>query len=257
MDRFFFPSWVNTLLKLVAPVATLGLIYVVLVTWYGPVPKTMDVGFQPTQPVPFSHKIHAGDLKMDCRYCHTSVETAAFAAVPPTATCLNCHGGKVTDRDGKVVEGQTHTAVHLASEKLAPVRESGDTNMPVEWIKVHDLPDYVYFNHSAHVTRGVSCVECHGRIDRMEQVFQAKELSMSWCLSCHRDPEPHLRPTEFVTKLDSTKEEWAAALIAQSDNPKKDLGFDNPATATAQQIGEVIKREHKISPSTHCSTCHR
>lgn len=250
MDRFFFPAWVNTLLKLVAPVATLGLIYVCVVIWYGPVPKTMDVGYQPDQPVPFSHKIHAGDLKMDCRYCHTTVEKAAFAAIPPTATCLNCHGGKNKD-------GQTLTAVHLASPRLAPVRESGETQMPVEWIKVHDLPDYVYFNHSAHVTRGVSCVECHGRIDRMEKVYQAKELSMSWCLSCHRNPEPHLRPAEYVTKLDSTKEEWAAAMIAQAHDPMEELGFDDPERATAEQIGKVIKKERKIKPSTHCSTCHR
>ncbi|MBY0587510.1 cytochrome c3 family protein [bacterium] len=229
MNRFYFPAWTNTLLGLIGPVMTLGLIYVVAVLWFGAVPNTTDVGYAPTQPIPFSHKLHAGDLKMDCRYCHTSVEKAAFAAIPPTSTCLNCHSGK--DAAGQVVA----TAIHSDSPKLAPVRESAATGQPIEWIKVHDLPDYAYFNHSAHVTRGVSCVSCHDRIDRMEKVYQSKELSMSWCLSCHRNPDPHLRPAEFVTKLD-----WAP-----------------PEGKTAAEVGREIREQRGINPSTNCSTCHR
>lgn len=211
------------------PVLTLGLIYVIAVLWYGAVPATTDVGYAPKQPVPFSHKLHAGQLKMDCRYCHTTVEKAAFAAIPPTKTCLNCHSAK--DATGQVMT----TAVHSDSKKLAPVRESAATGDPVLWVKVHDLPDYVYFNHSAHVTRGVSCVSCHDRIDKMEVVYQAKELSMSWCLDCHRNPEPNLRPADLVTKLD-----WVP-----------------PEGKTAEEIGKQIREERGINPSTNCSTCHR
>lgn len=229
VERFYFPAWTNTLASLLGPIVTLGLIYVVAVLWFGAVPSTMDVGYAPTQPIPFSHKIHAGDLKMDCRYCHTTVEKAAFAAIPPTATCLNCHSGKNA-------EGQTlKTAIHTESPKLAPIRESAETGMPVEWVKVHDLPDYVFFNHSAHVTRGVSCVSCHGRIDKMEKVYQSKELSMSWCLECHRNPDANIRPVEFVTQLD-----WSP-----------------PEGKSAEEIGHAIREERGINPSTNCSTCHR
>ncbi|MBX9656835.1 cytochrome c family protein [bacterium] len=229
MDRFHFPAWVNTLVSLLGPIVTLGLIYVIAVLWYGAVPATTDVGYAPKQPVPYSHKLHAGDLKIDCRYCHTTVDKAAFAAIPPTQTCMNCHSPK--DAAGQVLT----TAVHSDSKKLAPVRESYASGKPVEWQKVHDLPDYVYFDHSAHVTRGVSCVECHGRVDRMEVVFQAKELSMSWCLNCHRNPEARVRPPELVTKLDWTP----------------------PKGKTAEDVGREIIEQRGIKPPTNCSTCHR
>jgi hypothetical protein len=229
VERFHFPAWVNTLLSLLGPVATLGLIYVVAVVWFGAVPATTDVGYAPKQPIPYSHKLHAGDLKIDCRYCHTTVENAAFAAIPPTSTCMNCHSP--ADAAGQVQK----TAVHTKSLKLEPARASYLEKQPIEWIKVHDLPDYVYFNHSAHVTRGVSCVECHGRVDRMEVVYQAKELSMSWCLDCHRNPDPHLRPPELVTKLD-----WVP-----------------PDGKSAEEIGSAIREQRGIHPSVNCSTCHR
>ncbi len=145
--------------------------------------RATDVGYAPEQPVPYSHALHAGQLGIDCRYCHNTVETAAHAAVPPTQTCMNCHA-----------------AIRKESEKLIPVRASYATGMPIPWVRVHDLPDYVYFNHSAHVRRGVGCVSCHGRVDTMEVVYQAEPLSMGWCLDCHRNPERHLRPVEFVTE---------------------------------------------------------
>ncbi|MDX1389170.1 MAG: cytochrome c3 family protein [Acidobacteriota bacterium] len=184
--------------------------------WYGFSPKTTDVGYQPEQPVPFSHALHAGDLGMDCRYCHTTVEKAAFAAVPPTDVCMGCH-----------------STILPNSEKLTAIRESHETGLPVPWIKVNDLPEYVYFNHSAHVSRGVSCVECHGRVDRMEVVYQHEPLSMSWCLNCHRNPDTRLRPVELVTRLD-----W---------QPEED-----PAT-----LGARIRDANDINPSTDCSVCHR
>jgi menaquinone reductase, multiheme cytochrome c subunit len=227
MDRFYFPAWINKLIPLIGLGAVLGGGYAGGTLYYLGNPKTTDVGYAPVQPVPFSHATHAGKLKMDCRYCHTSVEKAAFAAIPPTKTCINCHSGE--QKDGNTLL----TAVHSQSPKLAPVRASWETGKSVPWVKVHDLPDYAYFNHSAHVTRGVSCVSCHGRIDKMEVVRQDQPLSMGWCLECHRNPEPHLRPVEFVTKLD-----WKP-----DEDPKV--------------LGARLRKENNINPSTDCSTCHR
>ena len=205
----------------------LGAAYALAVGAYATSPKSTNVGYSPKQPVPFSHKTHAGMLKMDCRYCHTTVDKAAHAAVPPTQTCINCHSA--ANPDGTV----DNSAIHTTSEKLLKVRESQATGEPIEWERVHDLPDYVYFDHSAHVNRGVSCVSCHGRIDKMDQVYQAEPLTMSWCIDCHRNPEPHLRPQEFITQLD-----W---------EPNEDR----------EVLGAKIKESLNIHPSTNCSTCHR
>lgn len=191
---------------------------------------TLNPGYQPTQPIPFSHKIHAGELKMDCRYCHTSVEKGAHAAIPPTATCINCHSPAGPD-------GVTQlAAIHPTSDKLAPLHESWETEESVPWIRIHRLPDYVFFNHSAHVTRGVSCVTCHGRIDTMDKVYQAKELSMAWCIDCHNNPAEHIRPVEHVTKLD-----W---------EPSESEG-------TRYEIGKKLIEEKGIQPKANCAVCHR
>jgi hypothetical protein len=182
-------------------------------------PQATAVGYQPPQPVPYSHALHAGKLGIDCRYCHTTVEVAAHAAVPPTQTCMNCHA-----------------KIRAESPKLIPVRESYATGLPVPWVRVHDLPDYVYFNHSAHVRRGVGCVECHGRVDTMEVVTQVERLSMGWCLDCHRNPERHLRPPEVVTRMD-----WVA-----------------PEAPEAPEVyGGRLRQANNINPSTDCWTCHR
>lgn len=190
---------------------------------------TLNTGYAPIQPVPFSHAIHAGQLKMDCRYCHTTVFDAAHAAVPPTATCINCHSPVGKD-------GQTALAsIRSDSLKLSPVHESFTTGKSIPWIRIHNTPDFVYFNHAAHVNSGVSCVSCHGRIDKMDRVAQAKTLSMSWCLECHRNPAPNIRPVEFVTKLDWKPEEGVSA---------EELG------------AELVEKNH-INPQTHCGVCHR
>jgi len=210
-----------------------GLVYA-----YGSLPSTLNVGYSPEQPVPFSHKLHAGELKMDCRYCHSTVEKAGHAAIPATSTCINCHSG--VDSAGQA----KYTAVHSSSLKLLPIRKSYATGEPVEWERVHDLADYVYFNHAAHVNRGVSCVECHGRIDRMEQVWQDKSLSMSFCLECHRNPEPRLRPQSEITNLG-----WIGPDV------------NDPKSMQAHQ--EMVEREYgKFTPEhiqslTNCSMCHR
>jgi len=215
-DIFTFPKWTWILRPGVALAAVGGLVYASVLVFFGFSPQATDVGYMPTQPVPYSHALHVGQLGMDCRYCHTGVEVAAAAAIPPTQTCMNCH-----------------SSVRANSEKLIPIRESYATGMPVPWIKVHDLPDYVFFDHSAHIRRGVGCVSCHGRVDTMEVVFQAKELSMGWCLDCHRNPERHLRPVEFVTQLDWVPEEDQLVL------------------------GERLRELKNIDPKETCYTCHR
>lgn len=213
---FQFPRWTNWLrVGLVIALLT-GPPYLVLVAWLGGSPLTTDVGYQPEQPVPYSHALHVGQLGVDCRYCHTTVEQAGFAAIPPSATCLNCH-----------------QRVRTGSPKLKPVRDAAAGGPPVAWVKVHDLPDYVYFNHSAHVRRGVGCESCHGRIDRQDVVRQVATLSMGWCLDCHRDPDPHLRPAEAVTVMGWT--------------PAEDR----------RVLGRRLREVAGIAPSEQCWTCHR
>ena len=214
--HFVFPRWTNMLRELTAVLAAGGLVYaVVLVTW-GFSPQNSAMGYAPEQPVPYSHELHVGRMGMDCRYCHTGVETGAKANVPPTATCMNCHA-----------------TVKTESEKLAPVRKSWETGEPIEWVKVHDLPDFVYFNHAGHIQSGVGCVSCHGRVDRMEVVRQEAPLNMGWCLECHRDPDPNLRPVDAVTQMD-----WKAA-----EDPRA--------------LGAKLREQYGINPSVDCSTCHR
>src|SRR6185436_7315136 len=154
------------------------------------------------------------------RYCHNTVEETGHAAVPPTQTCMNCH-----------------KMIWTKSPNLMLVRESDSTDKPIEWLKVHDLPDYVYFNHSAHVTRGVGCVTCHGRIDLMPEVYQKEPLSMGWCLDCHRAPDKNLRPPELVTKMD-----WTPPGHTEDEK----LAF-----------GKELRQKNNINPPTDCSTCHR
>lgn len=217
-QKVIFPRWVDPLVKIAGAGVVLGGGYVAMLVAYGASPKTLDVGYAPEQPVPYSHALHVGQLGMDCRYCHTSVEETAHANVPPTATCMNCH-----------------TKLLNQSPLMQPVRDSAQTGKPVPWVRVHDLPNYAYFDHSAHVTRGIGCVSCHGRIDTMEVVQQVTPLSMGWCVDCHRHPEKHLRPPEEATNMT-----WSP-----------------PGGKTPFEFGEAFRAEHKINPPTDCSTCHR
>jgi hypothetical protein len=174
------------------------------------------------QPVQFSHKHHVGDDGIDCRYCHTSVEISASAGMPPTKTCMNCHSQIWND-----------------SPYLELVRTSWKTGRPIEWTRVHDLPDYAYFNHGIHVAKGVGCSTCHGRVDQMAAIYQTSSLQMEWCLACHRQPERFLRPKKEVFNM-----EWPAE------------------NKTAEQLaeGRRLKSDHKIRSAailTSCSTCHR
>ena len=193
-----FPRWLNGLpiftaaIGLLAPAAAIGGI------WYYGSPKYTDVGYRPVQPVPYSHRLHAGELGLDCRYCHASVEISAVANVPPTQACMNCH-----------------RLVKRESEKLAAIRDSAASGRPMRWIRVHKLPDFAYFTHRAHVAAGIGCVTCHGRIDQMEVVTQMMPLSMSWCLDCHRDPAPFRRPVSEVTNMKWTPPKDGAVLAAR------------------------------------------
>lgn len=209
-----FPKWANEIPGRIL----LGLIIfataLVAGVWYYFSPEYTDVGYAPEQPVPYSHKLHAGELGIDCQYCHTSVDKSKQANVPPTQTCMNCHNQIATD-----------------SENLELVRESWETGKSIEWVRVHNLPDYSYFNHAIHVNVGVGCETCHGRIDKMEVVFQKEPLSMSWCLDCHRNPEQYVRPVEEVTTMGY-----------QAENQL--------------EMGRRLVAKHNIQPPTYCQGCH-
>ena len=173
----------------------------------------------PLQPVPFSHKHHAGDLGIDCRYCHTTVETSANAGFPATHVCMTCH-----------------SQIWTNAAMLAPVRQSLTENRPIDWRRVARVPDYVYFRHDIHIAKGIACVECHGRIDRMPLTYRAKAFEMKFCLDCHRDPEPHLRPRGAV------------------------YDFDWKPPPNHAVLGRKLMAEYHIkSPAelTSCGTCHR
>lgn len=228
--RFIFPPWTNVLpaISLVAVVG--GLVGAIAGVWYYFSPRNTDVGYQPTQPVPYSHKLHAGDLGIDCRYCHVGVERSPVASVPPTQVCMNCH-----------------TQVKKDSPLLNAVRKSWAEGTPVPWKRVHKLGDYVYFDHSRHVTRGVGCVECHGRVDEMIVVKQVEPLSMGWCLECHRDPGPRLRDPQKDRVTDMA---WLPPGAKVEDS-------DETIAAKRAEFGKTIVERERIAPPTECSRCHR
>jgi hypothetical protein len=214
-----FPKSANKLpLQIVIYLFVLGGIATAGVTYYM-TPSYTRVGYAPVQPVPFSHALHAGQLGIDCRYCHIGVDKGPASTVPSSQTCMNCHN-----------------QVKVDSPLLAVVRHSYETNQPVPWVKVHQVPDFVYFNHAAHINRGVSCVECHGRVDQEDTITHLKSLSMGFCLDCHRHPEKVIRPLNEVTHLD-----WK--------NPDGEQG----------QLRDGAKFVHdwNIKPPVSCSGCHR
>jgi hypothetical protein len=188
-----------------------------LLTWRAVTAEPHGIGEAVEQPVPFSHRHHVGDLGIDCRYCHSTVETDAFAGIPPIATCMTCHSQLYTDQS-----------------MFKPVVESWRSGVALHWQRVHQLPDFVYFNHSIHVAKGVGCVSCHGRVDQMALTARTQSLSMKWCLDCHRAPEKFLRPRDKVFAMD-----WQPA-----DQHKLEL-----ALVDAYHIDT-----HRL---TDCSICHR
>lgn len=181
-------------------------------------PYRTGVGIAVAQPLPYSHALHVGELGLDCRYCHTTVETSNRASIPSTESCMGCHAQVAADADA-----------------LQPVRASLESGHPLAWVRVHDLADYVYFNHAVHVRQGVGCESCHGRIDRMAVVAKAETLRMAWCLDCHRDPAPHLRPRDAIT--------------AMGYQPTTDQGVLGPQLVSAYGIDATRLDD--------CSVCHR
>ncbi len=175
-----------------------------------------QVGVDQPQPVPYSHKHHAGDEGFDCRYCHTTVEVSSFASVPATQICMNCH-----------------TQIWAQSPVLEPVRASYRNNTPLVWTRVHNLPDFVYFNHSIHVNKGIGCESCHGRVDQMPLTHKVYSLQMGWCLECHRNPEKYVRPVEFITTM--------------GYQPQGDQAT----------IGRDLVKRYGIQTRQSCSDCHR
>ena len=192
-------------------VAGIALARWVMMPGYGP--------FEPVeQPIAFSHKHHVGDDGIDCRYCHTSVEKSAFAGMPSTSICLSCH-----------------SQLFLDSPKLKPLHDSARTGRPIHWVRVHDLPDFVYFAHDIHVNKGVACIECHGRVDQMPLTWRTKSLEMQWCLRCHRDAPSHVRPLSQVLSM----------------APQRPLSPDE-----IRQLARLY-RLRDAQTLTNCSTCHR
>ena len=255
--RFYFPGWLNTLLIPATAVGGLVAAYVVGVVYYGASPENLISGYQPIQPVPFSHALHSGQMKLDCRYCHTGVFKGAHSNLPSTSVCANCHNGAVENGANLKV------AVHVNSPRLQPVRDSLATGAAVPWERIHDLPDYAYFNHSAHVNRGVSCVSCHGRVDRMEIVSQVEPQNMAWCIECHRNPQEGLRPPELVTNLawvwDADGLKNYAGLFAGYEMPVTEADTASPEAVEAFRAKWVAKwqDDRDVHPNTDCQTCHR
>jgi hypothetical protein len=179
-------------------------------------PYVTDVNVAKDQPVPFSHKHHVGELGLDCRYCHTAVESSSSAGMPPTQTCMTCH-----------------SQIWVNSPMLEPVRASYRDDQSIQWIRVNAVPDFVYFNHSIHVNKGVACVTCHGPVGDMPLTWRANTLQMGWCLDCHRNPEKFVRPREKVF----------------------DIHYQTPANQ--EELGRKLMKEYKIQSLTNCTTCHR
>lgn len=213
-----FPKSANALpLKILVFLVVFGGVATAAITYYV-TPKYTRVGYAPVQPVPFDHSLHAGQLGMDCRYCHTNVEVSEHSNIPATHVCMGCH-----------------STIKNTSPLLAPVRASYESGDPVPWVRIHKAPDYVYFNHSVHVNRGVSCYECHGQVNEMTVVKHDQPQSMSWCLDCHRAPQGRIRPLHEVFNLN-----W------------------RPASPEAQlEAGTEMAQHMRMMPPQSCSGCHR
>jgi hypothetical protein len=223
LNAVIFPKWMNWLPLALGIGAALACVGVAAGVTYYFTPKYARAGYQPVQPVPFSHRVHAGQLGLDCRYCHDGVEKSWYANPPAAATCMSCHNQVLKD-----------------DPRLQIVRDSAANHTPVPWVQIHKLPDYACFNHSVHVTRGISCGECHGRVDQMDEVRHDQSFSMSFCLDCHRNPAAHIRPADKVTDLG-----WQWSTNAVEAAKLQDVN------------GKKLVHDWKVESLQSCSACHR
>ncbi|MSR38537.1 MAG: cytochrome C [Planctomycetes bacterium] len=216
-----FPKWTNKVPAMLSMGSAASGLAVTFIVWFWFSPRHTDVGYEPLQPIAYSHKLHAGQLGLDCRYCHRLVEEGPHATVPDADTCMGCHK-------------QVKTDSRLLPLLRANYGDGKGDNPPIPWVKVHMLPDYAYFSHAVHVRANVGCASCHGRVDQMEVVRQVEPLSMGWCLDCHRNAAPHIRP--------------AGVMVTQMDWQPTDTSI-----ATA----EMRLNANELNPPTQCSACHR
>ena len=216
MPQLFRPSANNLARVTLAGVVALAVGGIALLMGFDRSDYNTEVGYAVEQPVQFSHQHHVGTLGIHCGYCHTSVEVSAFAGIPPTHTCMSCH-----------------SQIWINSPMLEPVRASYRSGESIQWARVHDLPEFVYFNHSIQLNKGIGCASCHGRVDQMPQVFKVASLQMQWCLDCHRAPEKHIRPRDQIYNMEYTY----------------------PPNQT--EVGERLMREYGVQRLVDCYTCHR
>jgi hypothetical protein len=240
----FFPRWSNLLPLKIAVCVVFVVLGLTAAFAYYATPKAQRVGYQPDQPIAYDHDLHANQLGIDCRYCHSSVDKSPSAGVPTANTCWNCHE-HVQKGNAKLAPLRAAMGV---DENHAPIE--GAVKKPIEWVRVTKAPDYAYFDHSAHVNRGVSCQSCHGQVNKMKKVKHAESLSMDFCLTCHRNPENFLRPLEEVYNLNYDAEEYLAA----HPEIKNDQGEH---ITTQKEFGNLLKKNWSIQPKESCSTCHR
>ncbi len=235
-----FPRWTNSVSKVMAAGTLLVPALAIGGIWYtARTPAVTNQNVDADQPIQFDHRHHNWEQGIDCRYCHTSVETSASAGIPSTQICIGCHG-----------------QVWNKSPRLEKVRQAFFEEKPIQWTKVHDLPDFVYFNHSIHVTKGVGCTTCHGRVDQMANMRQAKPLTMQWCLDCHRNPQSELRPVDEVTNMLWNPDEYARERLHQSGKSHEEMTFSAIA-AEREKVAEELTAKLNVHPRAACDTCHR
>jgi MoCo/4Fe-4S cofactor protein with predicted Tat translocation signal len=237
MPNIFHPA-MNTLSR----VSIFGAVFIIAgiigIAWViVRTPYVTGAGVIREQPVPFSHQHHVGDAGIDCRYCHTSVESSAFAGIPSTDICMNCHAFLFRDQP-----------------MLEPVRESYRSNIPLQWTRVHDVPDFAKFDHSIHIHKGIGCVTCHGRVDRMPLMWREHTLQMEWCLSCHNHPVANVRPREFVFHMASLEE--LAATEEFRDYVRREFPSLDAGNPDLMALRQGLAERYELQSETNCSNCH-
>lgn len=251
-----FPKWMNHIPTATAIGGLAALTFVSFGYWYWLHPAFWRVGYMPDQPVDYSHQIHAGQLGMDCRYCHTHVEESYAANIPATSTCMNCHTvvNQTTGLLAKSVSADgTSPSAHWKNTELTRVRAAYDSGKPIEWRRVHKAPDYVQFPHSAHLNAGISCYSCHGRVDEMPVVVHAKDLAMGFCLECHREPEKYLVDTRGLLAQSATGSTFHEPPIRVTDLRAVESQL---ASVAQEEMGRRLKEKLELHPPQHCGACH-